>query len=175
MTYAYGLINYGYIVGVCTFGTPASRHLQQSACPSQPEKVIELNRLWVADAMPTNTESWFVSRCLKKLPAFIVVSYADLAQGHHGYIYRALSFDYAGWTDMERKTPRFDWVVVGTHSRHTNKNREGVRVRRQPKMKFWTVTGSQREKRALKRLCGWPSYDWRSVQPPALAVVEATL
>ena len=53
---AYGIDDAGDIVGVVTFGTPASRHLQKSACPSDPSKVTELNRLWVHDDMPRNTE-----------------------------------------------------------------------------------------------------------------------
>ena len=94
---AYGIDDAGDIVGVVTFGTPASRHLQKSACPSDPSKVTELNRLWVHDDMPRNTESWFVARALRRLAPRIVVSYADTAHGHVGFIYRALNFHYAGW------------------------------------------------------------------------------
>ena len=46
------------------------------------------------------------------LPPRIVVSYADPLWGHYGYIYRALNFRYAGWTDMERKTPRYDYIPL---------------------------------------------------------------
>lgn len=62
ISHAFGLYWLGKIVGVVTYGTPASRHLQMSACPTDPSHVIELNRLWVHDKMPKNTESWFVSR-----------------------------------------------------------------------------------------------------------------
>lgn len=91
------------LVGACTFGVPPSRHLQKSVCPSCPDLVIELNRLWVDDKMQRNTESWFVSRALSKMPPRIVVSYADTAQGHTGYIYRALNFCYAGMMDAAGK------------------------------------------------------------------------
>jgi hypothetical protein len=154
-------------VGVCTFGTPASRHLQISACPSDPGLVVELNRLWVDDDQPRNTESWFVSRCLKQLPPLIVVSYADTTQGHLGYIYRALNFKYAGWTDMERKTPRLDYVPLsGGHSREATRSGIAERVRRSPKVKYWTTTGNKRERAELARLCGWPSYSWVKIPPP---------
>ena len=151
-----------------TFGTPASRHLQVSACPTDPAAVTELNRLWVHDSEPANSESWFVSRALRKLPPRIVVSYADTAYGHQGYIYRALNFRYAGWTDMDRKTPRFDYVPLsGGHSRDAFRGgTTGERVRRKPKVRYWTVTGNRSERRALASKCAWPSLDWRELPPP---------
>lgn len=166
--FAYGLMSGEELVGVCTFGTPASRHLQMGACPSDPSKVIELNRLWVHDAMPKNTESWFVSRSLKRLPPRIVVSYADTVQGHTGVMYRACNFRYAGWTDMERKTPRYDYVPVdpSVHTRDAFRNGYKERVRRRPKVKYWTATGNRTERKALEKLCGWPSLDWSELPPP---------
>jgi len=112
--HSFGLVDLeGMVLGAVIFGTPASRHLQMGACPSDPSLVIELNRLWVDDACPRNSESFFVSRALKQLPPLIVVSYADTAWQHVGTIYRALNFHYAGWTDMERKTPRYDYNRTG--------------------------------------------------------------
>lgn len=169
--FAHGLILGSQVVGVVTFGTPPSRHLQMSACPSEPSNVIELNRLWVDDSMPRNSESWFVSRALKQLPPRIVVSYADTAQGHTGYVYRALNFRYAGWTDMDRKTPRFDYIPIDPtkHSRDAFRSGHTARIRRQPKVKYWLTTGTRRERRALEALCGWPSLDWSTLPPPAHA------
>lgn len=172
ISHAFGLYRHGLAVGVVTFGTPPSRHLQMGACPSNPSLVIELNRLWVSDSEGPNTESWFVSRALRQLPPRIVVSYADTREGHYGYIYRALNFKYAGWTDMDRKTPRYDYIPMDP-SRHTRESsRSGVakRVRRLPKVKYWLVTGDRRDRRDLERLCGWPSLDWRELPPPILEV-----
>lgn len=169
ISFAYGLYKGPKLVGVVTFGTPPSRHLQISACPTDPAKVLELNRLWVHDALPTNTESWFVSRALKMLPPRIVVSYADPKFGHLGYIYRALNFHYAGWTDMERKTPRFDYIPLDPtkHTREAFRSGVAYRVRRVPKVKYWTVTGATRtERRRLTALCGWTRMDWRVSPPP---------
>lgn len=173
ISYAFGLYRAERLVGVVTFGVPASRHLQISACREQPNAVIELNRLWVDDAMPKNTESWFVSRALRLLPPRIVVSYADTAWGHMGYIYRALSFRYAGWTDMERKTPRYDYIPhdANQHTREAFRSGYKMRVRRKPKVKYWTTTGNRTERRALAELCCWPSFDWRKL-PPAVAEPE---
>lgn len=118
VTHAFGLYQQGELRGVCIFGTPASHHLQKGVCPSNPSLVTELNRLWVNDLLGRNTESWFVSRCFKMIPPLIVVSYADTAHGYAGYIYRALNFYYAGWTDMERATPRPEYTSLkdGMHS-----------------------------------------------------------
>jgi hypothetical protein len=164
MSYCFGLFRNFELVGVCTFGTPPSRHLQLSVCPQYPEKVVELNRLWVDDSLGKNTESWFVTRCLPMLPARIVVSYADTAAGHRGYIYRALNWKFAGLTDEERKTPRFDYVCDGKHSRAAFRTGDGLksqRVRRLPKYKYWTVTGNRRSKRRLLAACKWPSKCWQ--------------
>lgn len=170
MSYAFGLYDLcGDLVGVCTFGSPPSRELQKSVCPEAPHKVLELNRLWVADYMPRNTESYFVRSCLKLLPAFIIVSYADTKEGHAGFIYRAASFNYSGWTDMDRKTPRYDYHVEGRHSRDAFRGDETyTRIMRQPKVKYWTVTGNPKRRRELRRLCAWPALDWKTNPPPAI-------
>jgi hypothetical protein len=169
VNYAYGLYQQGCLRGICVFGIPASRHLQLGACPSDPSRVIEFNRLWVDDALGRNTESWFVSRCLKLLPPLIVVSYADTAVGHVGYIYRALNFYYAGWTDMERKTPRPEYVAtkaIGVHSREAFRSGHAGYVRRMLKIRYWTTTGNRRERAFLKTMCGWPCMDWKVEPPP---------
>lgn len=174
ISHAFGLYHHGRLVGVVTYGVPASRHLQMSACPTAPDRVIELNRLWVHDDMPKNTESWFVSRTLKMLPPRIVVSYADPLHGHYGYIYRALNFRYAGWTDMERKTPRYDYIPHDPrqHTREAFRSGYAYRRRRVAKVKYWLTTGDRAQRRELARICGWPSLDWREMPPPAPPAVE---
>lgn len=166
-SFAFGLYAPG-LVGVVTYGTPPSRHLQQSLCPSDPSLVVELNRLWIEDGQPENTASWFVARTLHALPPRLVVSYADPRFGHYGYVYRALNFFYAGWTDMERKTPRYDYLPAdpNTHTRDAFRNGYVAKVRRVPKVKYWTATGNKAERRELIARCGWPRLDWRTLPPP---------
>ena len=170
VSFAFGLINAnGEIKGIVTFGCPASHHVLMGACKLNPTCVVELNRLWVSDDMPRNSESWFVSRALALLPPKIVLSYADTSVGHFGYVYRALNFYYAGWTDMDRKTPRFDYITPDRHSRDAFRNGERrftERVRRRPKVKYWTVTGNRRERRELDSKCLWPKLDWKINPPP---------
>jgi hypothetical protein len=170
ISFAFGLWMDGEMVGVVTFGAPASRHLQVGACPANPGAVIELNRLCVLDHVPRNAASWLIARALKMLPPYIVVSYADTVQGHMGFVYRAANFYYAGWTDMERKTPRYDYIVPGKHTRQAFRDGERQfteKVRRRPKVKYWTVTGNRKERRDLERACGWPKLDWREAPPPS--------
>lgn len=174
VAYSFGLWQREKLSGICVFGVPASRHLQKSACPSDPSRVIEFNRLWVSDEQPRNTESWFVSRCLTQIPALIVVSYADTVQGHLGYVYRALNFRYGGWTDMDRKTARYDYIPADplVHTRDAFRNGYIVKVRRRPKVKYWTVTGNHTERRKLEKLCAWPSLDWKLLPPPVVHVQQ---
>lgn len=168
VSFSFGLIDdFGATKGCIIFGTPASRHMLISANKDHPETVIELNRLWVHDDMPRNTESWFVARALKLLPPKIVLSYADTSAGHMGYIYRAVNFFYAGWTDMDRKTPRFDYIAPGKHSRDAFRNGFTDRVRRKPKVKYWTATGNRRERKRLEAACLWPKLNWKTNPPPS--------
>lgn len=157
------------VVGVLTTGVPASRHMQLGALPDDPNSVVELNRLWVSDDQPHGTASWFVARCMDKMPPRIVLSYADTTQGHDGGVYRACNFFYAGWTDMDRKTPRFDYLVPGKHSRDAFRSGDRTnaeKVRRCPKVKYWTATGSKKERRELGRRCLWPKLCWKVLPPP---------
>ena len=148
----------GAILGVVCFGSPASRRVQMSACKSNPDAVIELSRLWIADIDRRNKSSYLVSRALRKLPPLIVVSYADTAQKHNGYIYRAANFKYAGATGE-----RTDKVHGKIHPRHTdatkNKNHMDI-VARKPKHRYWTVTGTKRDRRDLSRIVTWPDIQW---------------
>lgn len=176
ISYCYGLFDDADIlVGVVTFGCPPSRHLQVSACRTRPDLVVELNRLWVHDRMPRNTESWFIARALKLLPPLIVVSYADTRYGHFGHMYRAANFYYAGYTDMERKTPRYDYIPwqAGKHTRDAFRNGYAKRVRRLPKAKYWIVTGTRRDKKWLRSIATWPQLDWHNVPTPGESLPTA--
>ena len=169
LAHCFGLFSDEQLVGVCVFGCPASRQVQSGACPDDPDCVIELNRLWVSDDQPANTASWFVSRCLRAMPPRIVVSYADTAAGHDGYVYRALNFHYAGWTDMDRATARYDYLVPGKHTRDAFRGGSAAwttRVRRLPKARYWTTTGDRRERRALAAACRWPCMSWNEHPVP---------
>ena len=181
VSFSFGLMNDNAsdTLGCVTFGTPASRHMLSGACPSDPGIVLELNRLWVHDDMPKNTESWFLCRALALLPPRIVLSYADTSAGHIGYVYRAANFHYAGWTDMGRLSPRRDYVLCQRddpdllgyvsplkHSRDAYRSGFTERVPRKPKVKYWITTGNRRDRRQLEAKCQWPRMNWKTTPPP---------
>jgi hypothetical protein len=116
ITYAFGLYdNSEMLQGICTFGTPSSSTLRIGVCgESYSEIVIELNRLCLNDGLPNNSASYFVSRCLKKLPnPKVIISYSDKSQGHTGYIYQACNFIYTGLS-----AKRTDWKIKGLEKLH---------------------------------------------------------
>lgn len=115
----------------------------------------ELARLFIEDGTPKNTESWFLSRCVKWLRSAhpevkCLVSYADPSAGHRGTIYEAANWIPDGFTDQERKTPRFDYEHKGKKYSRRSHVPEGVavqRVARISKRRFVYWLDGQHEKR----------------------------
>ena len=99
ISFAYGLYRHDEMVGMVSYGTPASPFLCKGICGEEHKKnVIELNRLVLKDNLP-NEASFLVSRSLKLLPRpKVVVSYADTAQDHAGIIYQGCNFIFTGTT-----------------------------------------------------------------------------
>ena len=145
ISYAFGLFDEGVLVGVCTYGSPASPSLCVGVCGEQHrDKVLELNRL-VVDSSEPNSASMLVSRSLKMLPKpSIVVSYADTAQGHVGYVYQSTNFLYTGAT-AERTDMGGE---EGKHSRHAKD--PSIRVFRSSKHRYIIFTGTKKQKRVLR-------------------------
>lgn len=151
ISYCFGLFNESnFLIGVCTFGSPASRSLCIGVCGVEnAHKVNELNRLCVNDGLEKNVLSYFVSNCLKLLPNdLIIVSYADTSQGHHGYIYQATNWIYTGATKERTDIGSED----GSHSRHYNKNINYKKNRkfRSSKHRYITFTGTKQQIKMLK-------------------------
>ena len=113
ISYAFGAWHGANLIGVVTFGTPASAPLRGGVCgETWADKVLELNRL-CCDTKK-NLASLLVGRSLSMLPKpSIVVSYADTAQGHVGYIYQATNFIYTGLS-----AKRTDWKIKGREHLH---------------------------------------------------------
>lgn len=162
-SFAFGLYDHGCMVGFVTFGSPSRPAIQVSACPSEPNLVVELNRLWVDDDMSRNTESWFLARALRLLPPRVVISYADTAAGHDGTVYRSANFHYAGWTAMDRGQ---QYAYPSASSRRYDIPEGARRVPLLPKVRYWTTTGNHNERRHLTRLCAWEIMDWSEEPAP---------
>lgn len=97
-TWAFGAIWDGRLLGVCTIGKPASHTLLNGVAGKEnASRVFELNRLWMHDDCPKNSESRFLGWVLRQVPkGTILVSYADTAQGHQGIVYKASNWIFTG-------------------------------------------------------------------------------
>jgi len=91
---SFGLFNRNLLVGVITFGMPPN-YVEMKAW--KPYDLLELNRLVTNDNLPKNSTSYFVSKAIKKLrQPKVLISYADIDNGHYGYIYQATNWIYTG-------------------------------------------------------------------------------
>ena len=165
VSYSFGLYNNNNLVGVCTFGVPASASLCMGVCGEQYKNIVfELNRLCTEEDIDKNSLSYFVSNCLKmiKKPS-IIVSYADTSVGHHGYIYQSTNWLYTGLS-----AKRTDAKIIGEednnkHSRHLfdkygtiNQIKEHhpdkiIWIDRPQKHRYIYFIGSKKEKKVLKK------------------------
>ena len=149
ISYAFGLFKKKELVGVCTFGSPASPSLCVGVCGKKyKNKVIELNRLCIEDGLGMNVASYFVSFCLNMLKKErVVVSYADTDMNHNGYIYQATNWIYTGAT-IERTDIGFE---DNSHSRHYDKNIDYSknRKKRSSKHRYIYFTGNKTQKKNM--------------------------
>ena len=114
ISYAYGLFDGDELIGVVTYGTPPSAPLKRGVAGNEMKgDVLELNRLCLKYNR-YNEASQLISRSLKMLPhGKIVISFADISQGHNGCVYRAANFTYHGLS-----AKRTDWKVKGKEHLH---------------------------------------------------------
>ena len=145
--YAFGLYENNELVGVVTYGIPASPSLCLGICGKEwADKVLELNRLCLQDNSK-NQSSFLVSNSIKLLPKpTIVVSYADTAQGHVGYVYQATNFLFTGTTKERTDMGGRD----GKHSRHSKD--PSIRIFRSAKHRYIYFHGTKPQKKLLRSL-----------------------
>ena len=88
------------MIGAMIYAIPSMKSTAAKYNPDNPDKCWELRRLCCIDDTPTNTESYFIGQTLRWLrqntDIEVIVSYADLEQGHEGIIYKASNFHYIG-------------------------------------------------------------------------------
>jgi len=106
---AFGLFLNDEIKGVICYGTPSSSTLRSGIAGKENSfNVIELTRLWVCDTVPKNGESFLIGNTLKMCGKEIVVSYAEINQGHLGVVYQATNWLYTGLS-----AKRTNWTIEG--------------------------------------------------------------
>lgn len=136
----YGLFDKGLLVGVCAFSTPCSENVCRSVGGVGNERsVIELSRLHLQDYCPKNSESFFVSKCIKMLfkdrkNYNYIVSFADPTQGHKGTIYKALNFIQDGIS-----SPATFYIDKDGRLRHPRQNGKNI-SKKEAEEKGWKPT-----------------------------------
>ena len=173
IVFAFGLFEGEQIVGVCTFGFPPTIFFNKFF---KDIKTIELNRLVVNDGLPKNALSFFVSKCLKKIPRMVVVSYADPNQNHVGYIYQSTNWIYTGKgrknTKDKRGVNKYFYKQKEYHERHLNKTMKrlnffidnsktqnqnwisngGEVLKQKRKHRYFFITGNKSTKKKYKKI-----------------------
>lgn len=123
----YGLFDGFKLIGVLMFACPCSEDVRASLFgEDEKDRVVELHRLHILDVTPKNTESWFISRCLKLLvkdrpQTKGVISFSDLTQGHVGTIYKATNAYRCGQTSRR-------WVFIDKDGRLRHERQHGHHV-----------------------------------------------
>jgi hypothetical protein len=106
---AFGLFDGCEIIGVIMYGTPSSAPLRSGICgPDFSMNVIELTRLWIKDGTQKNSESYLIGNTLRRCGKEIVVSYAEIDEGHVGTVYQATNWIYTGLS-----AKRTNWTIDG--------------------------------------------------------------
>lgn len=169
----YGLFDGENLIGVLMFATPCSENVRSSIFGEQHKaRVTELHRLHILDVTPKNTESWFISRCLRLLlqdkPQIrAVVSFSDLTQGHTGVIYKATNATLCGQTGRATffvdetgrlRHPRQNGVNI---SKEEADRRGWTPVKREAKNRYIFLLGSKSEKKKFARLCRYEQINKR--------------
>lgn len=157
ITDAFGLFLDMELVGIVTYGIPASPSLCIGlAGEENSDNVLELNRLVILpEYNGKNYASYLVSHSLKQLPnRTFVVSYADTAWSHVGYIYQATNFLYTGMS--VKRTDVF--VPNGMHSRHGHEKykHEMYRQTRSAKHRYVYLVGDKRTKKQMLKELKYP-------------------
>lgn len=170
VSYAFGAYRGSTLIGIVTYGVPVASTLRRGVCGERwQEKVLELNRLCCENA--SNIASQIIGQSLRQLPRpSIVVSFADTAQGHIGFVYQAANFLYTGLS-----AKRTDWKIKGMEHLHgatvADKSRglkhraawmrqeygDAFYLKQRPrKHRYVFFCGNKREKRAMREALNYP-------------------
>ena len=131
------LTNKDVLIGACIFGGVAMAN-QWKPYVDKEEDLTELRRLCCVDDTPKNTESFFISRCIKWLAKHTdfkkILSYADNEYGHKGIIYQATHFKKIGETSIGR-------CIIWNGKKYHDKTIRGITKPYRIKLKLALTTG----------------------------------
>lgn len=136
----FGLYDNDSLIGALMFATPCSERVRSSVFGIEyKQNVTELHRLHIKDCTPKNTESWFISRCLKQLKQikpliWSVITFADQTEGHEGTIYKATNAYRLG-----NSPPMTFYIDETGRLRHPRQNGKNI-SKKEAAEKGWTPT-----------------------------------
>lgn len=162
----FGLFEEEELIGCMMFSTPCSERVRASIFGEEhKDHVTELHRLHIMDCTPKNTESWFISRCLKELKKvkpqiWAVITFADNTEGHDGTIYKATNAYRLGATGRAK-------FYIDQEGRLRHPRQSGVNIKpevaaqmgwtqvvREAKNRYmWLTPDNRRHKKELLQLC----------------------
>jgi hypothetical protein len=160
ITNSFGLFENNELVGIITYGIPASNSLCVGIAGDENKKnILELNRL-VLKNNKRNEASFLIGNSLNLLKKpKIIVSYADTKQNHTGYVYQATNFFFTGTTK-----PRTDMASKdGKHSRHHLGNSKN-RIYRSAKHRYIYILGNKKDKKSLLKKIRYPILNYPKFQ-----------
>ena len=161
----YGLFDKDKLIGVLMFATPCSENVRASVFGEEYKScVTELHRLHILDVTPKNTESWFISRCLKLLQVDkpqikAVISFSDATEGHTGIIYQATNAYRCGHTGSATfyvdesgrlRHPRQSGVNI---TKQMAEEKGWKPIKRFSKNRYIYILGNKRERKQFIKLC----------------------
>ena len=121
------------MVGAMMYAIPSMPNTAKAYNPINPDRCVELRRLVCIDDTPKNTESYFISQCHKWIKQNtnieVIVSFADLEEGHEGIIYKASNFHFYGQTGGGTKL-MVDGVLRHNRSLNQSKRTFGRTLKR---------------------------------------------
>jgi hypothetical protein len=184
ISWAWGIVVEGRLKGVLTVGRPCSRTVCEGVCGKERSAdVYELNRLWLDEGLPCNSESQFIGWCLRELGKthrnVILVSYADTkpsegaADGHVGYVYQATNWIYTGTSTPFADKAHGQVIERSTKHRYVyfanNADKKLLQWETLPYPKR-SKDGTCREKAHLKSSCRFQFLTY--LKPPATTSVH---
>ncbi len=125
-TYSFGVYYKKMLIGCLVYGQPMGAFIIHSITKSfklNPDKLLELKRVWIADGFGTNIESYTIGQSFKLLRKYgvdILISYSDPEQKHLGKIYQATNWYYQGQLNTDENCSGY--IIHGKryHTRTVN-------------------------------------------------------
>lgn len=153
--YSFGLFNkINKLCGVCLFGYIAAP-MEEQVWKKHNYPLLELQRLVIDEDHEKNLLSYFVGQCLKSLPQpLVLISYSDIDQNHHGYIYQATNWIYTGIGAIGTKSYR---MKDGTtkHCRWIKQQREeDIKkiIISTGKHRYYYFCANKKDKRSMRKI-----------------------